>query len=58
MTPLINVKAFKCLKCGHVWLSKKFMEDGKTKPIACAKCKSAYWDREITTTKQQRKDKK
>lgn len=45
MTPNINVKAFKCAKCGHIWLSKQFLKDGKTRPIACAKCKSAYWDR-------------
>ena len=46
MTPIINVKAFKCNACGWLWISRKYLEDGKTKPIACAKCKSAYWDRE------------
>ena len=46
MTPILNVRALKCYRCGHVWLSKKYLEDGKTKPIACAKCKSAYWNLE------------
>lgn len=45
MTPTVNIKAFKCNKCGHIWLSKQFLKDGKTIPIACAKCKSAYWNR-------------
>jgi len=58
MTPTINIKAFKCNRCQHVWLSKKYLEDGKTKPIACAKCKSPYYDRPIATaetTKQKNK---
>jgi transcription elongation factor Elf1 len=31
-------KLFKCLRCGHEWLSK--LEH----PILCARCHSAYWD--------------
>lgn len=31
-------KLFKCLRCGHEWLSK--LEH----PVLCAKCHSAYWD--------------
>jgi DNA-directed RNA polymerase subunit RPC12/RpoP len=50
MTPLINVKAFKCAKCGWIWLSRQYMEDQKSLPIACAKCKSPYWNREPSTT--------
>ena len=45
MTPILNVKAFKCNACGWVWISRQYLKDGKTKPIACAKCKSAYWNR-------------
>jgi hypothetical protein len=52
MTPIQNVKAFKCNKCGHIWLSKKYLEDGKTRPVACAKCKSPYWDREQVKNKK------
>ena len=44
--PKISVDAWKCLRCGYIWLPR-----GKDKPIACAKCKSAYWDKP-------RKDKK
>lgn len=43
--PIIQVPAFLCVKCGYIWLSKQYLEDKKTIPLACAKCKSAYWDR-------------
>lgn len=49
MSPVINVKALKCNKCGYVWLSHQFLKDG-IKPIACARCKSAYYDREPTSS--------
>ena len=55
MSPTINVKAFKCNACGHVWISRQYLKDGKTKPIACAKCKSAYWNREKTDKKDSKK---
>jgi hypothetical protein len=32
----------KCLRCGHTWTQRLV----GVKPIACAACKSAYWDRE------------
>jgi ribosomal protein L37E len=31
-------KPFECLRCGHKWMS--YMEH----PIACAKCKTPYWN--------------
>ena len=39
-----NLKIWKCLRCGHVWVSngKKLM--GK-KPKYCSSCHSPYWDR-------------
>ena len=57
MSPVINVKAFKCNKCGWIWLSHQFLRDG-TKPIACAKCKSAYYDRPIDNNKKESKKNK
>ena len=57
MSPVISVKALKCNKCGYVWLSHQFLRDG-TKPIACAKCKSAYYDRPIPKQQQESKNKK
>lgn len=33
----VFVPANRCLRCGHVWLSRK------ENTIACAKCKSPYW---------------
>ena len=60
MTPIINVEAFKCNKCGHVWLSRGYAEKMHNEekmffPIACAKCKSAYWDREQQQPQTKRK---
>lgn len=34
------MKVCKCNRCGHVWLP----QNGNIKPIACAKCKSSYWN--------------
>ena len=67
--PIIkDVDIFKCTRCNYVWLSRQYLEDKKTKPIACARCKSVYWDREPTSitvvtttstkTKPQKKKKK
>ena len=48
--PIIkDVDIFKCTRCNYVWLSRQYLEDKKTKPIACARCKSVYWDREPTS---------
>ena len=35
--------SYKCDVCGHIWISR----DRETKylPIACAKCKSPYWNK-------------
>ena len=46
---IIKVEAFKCEKCGHIWISKKFDKDNL--PIACAKCKNAYWNRPKSSKK-------
>jgi Zn-finger nucleic acid-binding protein len=55
MTPIIDVKAFRCSRCGHVWLPRDYSnkihnEEKIWLPVACAKCKSAYWDRDPATT--------
>ena len=39
---IVKVDGFKCERCGHVWISEKFT--AKNPPIACAKCKSPYWN--------------
>ena len=36
----VSVNACKCERCGHIWYSRKTT----TAPIACAKCRSAYWN--------------
>lgn len=42
----VKVDAYKCDRCGHVWLPR----DPDKRPISCAKCKSAYWDTPRTRT--------
>jgi len=43
-----NVLAFKCDRCGHVWLPRdnvdKLAELDKHLPKVCPKCKSPYWN--------------
>lgn len=51
----VTVKACKCERCGHVWLPRKTMT--KTKPVACAKCKSAYWNIPMPSNIDENKDK-
>ena len=38
----VKVDAYKCERCGHIWLPRE--PNRNRKPILCAKCKSAYWD--------------
>jgi DNA-directed RNA polymerase subunit RPC12/RpoP len=38
----VKVDAYKCERCGHVWIPRD--REKRKRPIACAKCKSAYWD--------------
>ena len=40
---IIQIKAYKCDVCGHVWISRN--RQTKQPPIACAKCKSPYWNK-------------
>jgi DNA-directed RNA polymerase subunit RPC12/RpoP len=40
----IRVDAYKCERCGHIWLPSEITKQQNRKPVVCAKCKSAYWD--------------
>jgi hypothetical protein len=43
-----DVQVCKCERCGHKWVPSVTLEKGKLVqpiPIACAACKSAYWNR-------------
>jgi hypothetical protein len=48
-TVRIDANECHCERCGAVWIPKP-VQQGKTwitpTPIACAKCKSPYWNRE------------
>lgn len=39
---IIKGDIFKCERCGHEWFSHKYSAENP--PIACAKCKSPYWN--------------
>jgi hypothetical protein len=45
---IINIKAFKCERCGHVWLPKENMDKldqlENFQPKVCPKCKTPYWN--------------
>jgi len=42
--PITKVDAFQWSVCDHVWISSRITVENP--PIACAKCKSPYWNRE------------
>lgn len=37
--PDVTIKARKCIRCSHIWVSRK-----STEPTVCPKCKSPYWN--------------
>jgi DNA-directed RNA polymerase subunit RPC12/RpoP len=39
-----KVEAYKCERCGHIWLPREATIKQNRKPVVCGKCKSAYWD--------------
>ncbi len=39
----IQVTAFKCERCAHIWVPR-----AKERPVICPKCKSARWDKPKT----------
>ena len=40
----VKVDAYKCERCGHIWLPRESTKSQNRKPIVCGKCKSAYWN--------------
>ena len=38
----IKIDAYKCERCGHVWMPRA---TSKEEPKVCPKCKSPYWNR-------------
>lgn len=45
---IVNVNAFKCDRCEHVWLPKGLNDEKlanleKYAPMVCPKCHSPYW---------------
>jgi DNA-directed RNA polymerase subunit RPC12/RpoP len=44
----IKIDGYKCMKCGHEWVSRNKRYD----PVICPKCKSLYWNRPILERKE------
>ena len=43
---IIKIEAFKCEKCGHIWISQKFETSKDNLPIIRAlNVQSPYWNR-------------
>jgi DNA-directed RNA polymerase subunit RPC12/RpoP len=40
----VTVEAYKCERCGHIWIPRKYDAGKKKDPIICPKCKSPYWN--------------
>ena len=53
----IKIEAFKCERCGHIWLPRgiesKIDKLDDAEPKVCPKCKSPYWNtpRKLNITK-------
>ena len=37
----IRLRGYKCERCYHVWVPRKFVE----KPTICPACKTPYWNK-------------
>ena len=35
----VKLPGYRCERCGHEWITR-----GKSEPLVCPKCKSAYWN--------------
>jgi len=40
----VTVEGYKCERCGHIWIPRKYDTGKKKDPIICPKCKSPYWN--------------
>jgi DNA-directed RNA polymerase subunit RPC12/RpoP len=40
--PKVKLEGYKCERCGHIWLPRKY---GEEDPVICPKCKSPYWNK-------------
>ena len=49
-------KTLNCNKCGHNWVSQKFLLKGEL-PQTCSKCKNYYWNEEDKNGKSRRSKK-
>lgn len=43
--PQTMMGAWECCRCKHIWAKRKDRNDVAIKPLRCADCGSAYWDR-------------
>ncbi|MCX6748386.1 MAG: hypothetical protein NT076_02170 [Candidatus Pacearchaeota archaeon] len=58
---IIEMKGYKCLRCGEVWIPRKKHPAGKEIPDVCPRCKSHSWQTKVrfpTISKAQKKRKR
>jgi DNA-directed RNA polymerase subunit RPC12/RpoP len=41
----VTLEGYKCERCGHVWVPRKYETAQNKDPIICPKCKSPYWNK-------------
>lgn len=44
MVGKVTLEGYKCERCDHVWIPRKYHAGKKKDPIICPKCKSPYWN--------------
>lgn len=45
MVGRVTLGGYKCERCGHVWIPRKYEIGEKKLPVICPKCKSPYWNK-------------
>lgn len=49
MVGRVSVEGYKCERCGHIWVPRKYDTDTQD-PVICPKCKSPYWNKPRKTS--------
>jgi DNA-directed RNA polymerase subunit RPC12/RpoP len=49
----VTLEGYKCERCSHVWVPRKYETSQKKDPIICPKCKSPYWNKPRQEVKKQ-----
>jgi hypothetical protein len=41
----VSVGSYRCERCGHVWVPRKYEIGDQKDPVICPKSKSPYWNK-------------